>query len=79
MNNKKSKKLRGINRKVKQGFDNLRKQLIDVERHNAFNTRASFLMWLSECLENEKNSGYKQSIQDPNELNKDVLIQTSNE
>ena len=80
MNNRKSKKLRGINRKVRQSFPNLRKQLHDIERHTVVITGARTLEWLSECCNNEDNKeDFSWYVSDPNEPVRDFLIQIPNE
>jgi len=79
MNNKKSKKLRGINRKVRQGFSNLRQQLYDIERHTVVITGARVLEWLSEPLSLNEDTDFIWCTQDPNEPIRDVLIQIPNE
>lgn len=73
MNNKKSKKLRGINRKVRQGFSNLRQQLYDIEKRTVAITGARTLELLS------LDTDFIWFTQDPNEPIRDVLIQISNE
>lgn len=79
MNNKKSKKLRGIKRKVRQGFNSLREQLRDIDKNVIVITGFEGLEWLSKCLENEENKDFSWYLQDPNESVRDLLIQTSNE
>lgn len=74
MNNKKSKKLRGLKRKVISGFLSFRKQLSEIDKKVIVGEGIMSLLHKAYEIPNDGNSDFTWQLQDPQESIRTLLI-----
>lgn len=77
MNNKKSKKLRGIKRKAISRFLNLRKQLIEIDKKIITGERTISLLHEGYEIPDNGNSDFTWLLQNPQESIRTLLIKVN--